>query len=100
VPVDALVDTGATYLSVPRPLLESLSVRPLESRPFSLADGRTVEYDVGIVPLKIDGRTLPVLCVFAGTGSQALLGAVALETFGLGVDPVGRRLIPVPGLLM
>ncbi len=32
--------------------------------------------------------------------SQPLLGAVTLEIFRLGVDPVSQRLIPVPGLLM
>lgn len=98
--VEALVDTGASYLTVPRPLLESLALLPVESRPFTLADGRTVEYQVGIVSLRMDGRTLPVLCVFGDPGSQPLLGAVALETFGLAVDPVRRRLVPVPGLLM
>jgi hypothetical protein len=28
-----------------------------------------------------------------------ILGAITLEEFGLGVDPVGHRLIRVPGLL-
>ena len=98
--VEALVDTGATYPVIPRPLLESLAVPRLERRPFALADGRTVEYDVGIATLRIDDRSLPILCVFGEPGSQPLLGAVALETFGLAADPVGRKLIPVPGLLM
>ena len=100
VTVEALVDTGATYLTVPRPLLESLEVRPLERRLFRLGDERTVEYEVGIVALRIDQRTLPVLCVFGDPTSRPLLGAVALETFSLAADPVGRRLVPVPGLLM
>jgi clan AA aspartic protease len=98
--VEAPVDTGATYLTIPRPLLESLGVHPLERRLFRLGDGRTVEYEVGIVSLRIDQRTLPVLCVFGDSTSRPLLGAVALETFGLAADPVGRRLVPVPGLLM
>ncbi len=98
--VNALVDTGATYLVVPRLLLESLGIDPLERRPFTLADGRTVEYEVGMVPLRIETRTLPVPCVFGDPDSQPVLGAVALEIFGFAADPVGRRLIPVPGLLM
>jgi len=28
------------------------------------------------------------------------MGAVTLEEFWLGVDPIAQRLIPVPGLLM
>jgi hypothetical protein len=35
----------------------------------------------------------------AAKGGEPLLGAFTLEGFGLGVDPVNRRLIPVPGLL-
>jgi hypothetical protein len=32
--------------------------------------------------------------------TSPLLGAYALEGLRLTVDPVGRRLVPVPGLLM
>lgn len=98
--IEALVDTGSTYLSVPAPLLDSLGVRRIERRPFKLADGRVTESDLGHVLLAIEGRAHPVLCVFAEAESEPLLGAVALETFGLAPDPVARRLIPVPGLRM
>lgn len=98
--VEALVDTGATYLKVPRPLLDSLGVTPIEKRPFTIADGTTAEYEVGVVYLRIDGTALPVLCVFGEPGAESLLGAVALETFGLAADPVRRQLVRVPGLLM
>lgn len=100
VTLQALVDTGATYLTVAAPVLDSLGARRLERRPFLLADGRSVEHDVGLVSLRIDGRSLPVLCVFGERGGEPLLGAVALETFGLAVDPVRRGLVPVPELLM
>lgn len=98
--IEALVDTGATYLVVPRNVLTTLGVRPIERRPFTLADGRTVEYEVGVVSLRLQGRTFPVLCVFGDEGSEPLLGAVALETFLLAADPVGKRLVSVPGRLM
>lgn len=38
--LEALVDTGATYLVVPRRVLESLEVVVTETSPFELADGR------------------------------------------------------------
>lgn len=41
-PVDALVDTGATYSLLPRALLEELGVAPHDQAEFALADGRTV----------------------------------------------------------
>ena len=99
-PMEALVDTGATYLVVSRRVLESLGVEPLERGPFSLANGHIVEYDIGLVSLRLEGRLLPVLCVFGDEDSEPLLGAVALESFRLAPDPVGQRLVPVPGRLM
>ena len=98
--LEALVDTGATYLTVPKDLLSSLGCRPIERRPFTLADDRILEYEVGVVSLKLDGRTLPVVCVFGDEGSQRLLGAVALENFLVAADPVNGKLIPVVGRLM
>lgn len=47
-----------------------------------------------------NGRTLPGLAVFAPEGTSPLPGAVVWETFGLAVDPVARRLVPTPGLLL
>ncbi len=97
--VEALVDTGASYTVVPIPILERLGVQRTERRPFRLADDSIVERDVGQTWIRIDGRSFVQLVVF-GNAEGALLGAFSLEGFGLGVDPVGRRLIPVAGLLM
>lgn len=98
--LDALVDTGASYLVVPRNILESLGVKASEERSFTLADGRESTFDVGVAQVRLSGRSYPVLTVFGQEGSRALLGAVPLETFGLAADPVHRRLVPVSGLLM
>jgi hypothetical protein len=38
--------------------------------------------------------------VFADPDDSVLLGSYTLEGFGLGVDPVNHRLIPVLGLAM
>ena len=86
--MEALVDTGAGYLVVPRPALVTLD------------DGSEMVFDLGVVLLRLDGRTYPMLTVFGEDGTRALLGAVALETFGLQVDPVRQRLVPATGLLM
>ena len=97
---EALVDTGSSYTALPASFFQRLGVSPRERRLFELADGRMIERDVGETLVRIDGRTATVPVVFADEGTQALLGAVTLEIFGLGVDPVRRRLVPVPGLLM
>ena len=98
--IEALIDTGASHSTFPAPFLDGLGIELTERWPFRLADERIREYDVGIARIRLDGRLGYTRVVFADPGSQALLGAVTLEEFSLGVDPVGRRLIPVPGLLM
>ena len=98
--VEALVDSGASSPVVPRSFLSAVGARVAERRQVTLADGREVEMDVGAVSLRLDGRSFPVLAVFGGDEAGTLLGAVALETFGLAADPVRRGLVPVSGLLM
>lgn len=98
-PIEALVDTGATYMWIPRDVLEGLGVVPDEERPFVLADGREVRYPVAWVQIRIGARVQPTIAVFGEPGSEPILGVFALEGFGLAVDPANRRLISVPGLL-
>ena len=96
---DALVDTGATHTLISQSVLRGLGVEPIDRILFQLAHERTVEYDVGQIRLKLDGRERIVLVVFGEDNASALLGATTLEVFNLAVDPVQRRLVPVPGLL-
>jgi predicted aspartyl protease len=98
-PIEALVDTGATYTWIPRDVLECLGVVPDEEWPFVLADGREVRYPVAWIQIKIGERAQPTIGVFGEPGSEPILGVFALEEFLPAVDPVSRRLISVPGLL-
>jgi len=95
--VEALVDTGASYTWAPRDVLARLGVRPQFRREFLTADGRVIERDMAVAMARLNGQALPTLVVFGDEGSLALLGAVTLEEFGLGIDPLGRQLIPVRG---
>ncbi len=99
-PVDALVDTGATYTWMPRSLLVRLGLSPQEQRDFILADGRRVPYGMAWAPVRLDGRTQPTLLVFGDDDTDPLLGVFTLEGFGLGVDAVNQRLIPTPAYLL
>jgi clan AA aspartic protease len=100
VPIEALVDTGASYTTLPTSLLRGLGVSPQERAVFDLADGREAELNVGETSVRIDGRARTVPVVFADEGTEPLLGAVTLEIFGLAVDPLRQRLVPVHRLLM
>jgi len=97
--VEALVDTGASYTTLPSGLLRELGVAPHGQRPFLLATGDTVIRDIGRTWVRIDGQMEMTIVVFGDDGASPLLGAVTLEEFGLGVDPIARKLISVPGLL-
>ncbi len=98
-PVDALVDTGASYTTLPASMLRELDVVPARSREFILANGAHIMRDVGQTWVRIDGHEVMTIVVFGDEGTLPLLGAVTLEEMGLGVDPLARKLIDVPGLL-
>lgn len=96
--VEALVDTGASYTTLPASLLRSLGVQSLGQRPFELADERVVMLDIGQTWVRINGSAMIRAVVFS-PGEDSILGADTLEGLGLAVDPVRKRLFPVPGLL-
>ena len=98
--IQALVDTGATYTWIPRPVLEELGYRPTFTRRLRLADGKVIVREACEARVEIDGLCLTTPVIFGDPDSDALLGAVTLEQFSLAPDPVGKRLIPVEALLM
>ena|ERR1051325_356011 len=93
--LELLVDTGATYMLLPPQVVTALGLRISEERPGELASGERIVYGVGEVRVRLDGREFTCIFVAGPSGCPALLGTVTLEEFGLGVDPVHRRLIPV-----
>lgn len=92
--IEATVDTGAAYTTVPARLLRDLGVEPLGTRRFLLADGRRVDMDYGRAWVTVDGETEVTLVVFGEDEAPALLGAYTLEGLALAVDPVEQRLVP------
>ena len=55
--IRALVDTGASYTTVPAPLLRELEVPVHDQVAFILADDRRIRRDVGRTWIRIDGRS-------------------------------------------
>lgn len=99
-PVQALVDTGASHTLLPSSVLRDLGVEPHTQGKFQIANGEIVTRDIGRAWIRLDGQTEMTIVVFGDERTPALLGAVTLEEFGLGVDLIAKRLIPVPRLLM
>ena len=98
--VEAMVDSGATYTTLPSSLLRSLGVNALSSGTFVLADGGRRQREIGQTWVRLEGERYIVPVVFGEDSAPALLGAVTLEIFRLGIDPVSQRLIPVDGYLL
>jgi clan AA aspartic protease len=93
IPVDAVVDTGATYSQIPRPVLQRLGIDPITRRDFTTADGTTTSREIAELYVRLDGQVRSTICVIGEAGMPALLGAYTLEGFGLTADPVNRRLV-------
>ena len=104
VTVNAVVDTAASYTTLPESLLHRLGIRPRARRRFVLADSRVVHYPLGQTTVRLEGAEFTVPVVFAPDSDpdsdRALIGATTLEIFGLGVDLRGERLIPEDGFLL
>ncbi len=96
--LDALVDTGSSFTTVPREVLMRLGCTPFTRARLRLANGHVIEADLGEITAELNGgvpRT--IICAFGEPGSAPLIGAQALENFMLGVDPDQKRLVPLEG---
>jgi predicted aspartyl protease len=94
--VDALVETGATGLSMPRHLIDQLDLRPIKRKRARTSAG-TIEVQVwGSVRLTIQGRDCPMDVTELPDECPVLIGQLPLEALDFVVDPVNQRLIGNP----
>ena len=94
--IEATVDTGAAYTTLPTSLLRELGVAPMGKRRFLLADGRRIEMDYGEAWATIDGESITTLVGFGEDDTPPLLGAYTLERSGLGGGSSGAAIGPNP----
>ena len=92
--VEATVDTGAVYTTVPAHLLHDIGVEPKGTRRILLIDGRRRFVDFGEAWVSIDGESEVTVVVFGEDDGPALLGTYTLEGLALAVDPVQQELVP------
>ena len=98
--VEALVDTGASTCSLPSSLLRELGVSPTRQKRYRFAQGETRTMGVGQTFIRLMGEEFITDFIFNDEGTMPLLGALALESAHLSVDPNGNRLIPEDGILL
>jgi len=97
-----LVDTGATYTFLPLGVVEKIgAVRTPWKVKVRLGDGRTMEAEIALALIQVEGREAPVKIAIAD-GAVKVIGAETLEALGLKVNPLTGGLEPTrePGALL
>ena len=97
--LEFLIDSGAIYSVVPKPILERLGIKPIAEQTFRLADGSKIVRNKGIALFKYGEHIGGADVIFGEEGDQQLLGAFTLEALGLALDPLRRELVPLPMIL-
>lgn len=87
-----MVDTGAIDCLIPSSILEQLGVKVTKVLEYEMADGSLQTYPVGYAKIKLMGEETIVQVVFGPKDCEPLLGVVALENTGYGVDPITKTL--------
>jgi predicted aspartyl protease len=96
---ETLVDTGSELTWIPRPVLESLGIRPERRQAFRVADGRRVERDIGYAIVHAAGASTADDVVFGEENDFALLGVRSLEGLNLRLDVVRKELVDAGPML-
>jgi predicted aspartyl protease len=93
---DALVDTGAKMLSLPRRYIEQLGLEYFETR-FAQTTGGRQPFDIyRLVQLTLMERQCPLDVAALSDDCPVLIGQIPLERLDFVVDPGNQRLIGNP----
>jgi len=93
--VQGLVDTGASYLVLPKQVAEELGVPVVGKARVRYADRRKeVRTLVGDVEVSLLGRQDTFRAIIEPKRDDALIGVIVLEALDLLVDPGEERLLP------
>jgi predicted aspartyl protease len=93
--LSALVDTGASLLSIPESDLQKLGLPVLREAVSRYANGQTAKRKIyGPAVVHVMGRNGSVSVLAGHPGMPALLGQLPLEELDFMVDPKRQRLVP------
>jgi predicted aspartyl protease len=93
---DALVDTGAVMLSIPRRLIAQLGLRPFRTRQVRTVGGIVQTTLYRAVQLVVQGREFTCDVAEIPDDCPVLIGQIPLEGLDFVVDPIQQRLIGNP----
>jgi predicted aspartyl protease len=93
---NALVDTGATFLSLPSSLIQKLGLTKFKSDRVRTTNGVREVGLYGPVRLTVQDRFCTIDVVDLPEECPVLIGQVPLEIMDWAIDPKGQRLIGNP----
>jgi predicted aspartyl protease len=93
---DALVDTGATMLSLPTQIIQQLGLKKRSTRRVTTSRGVAQADVYSTVRLTIQGRDCPMDVLEVPDGVPVLIGQIPLEYLDFIVDLQSRSLIGNP----
>ena len=95
VEVEAVVDTGATMVVLPKDIVEALELRKVREVKVRYANNKVETKPIyGVVTIELKGRSANLDVLVEEKGSQPLIGQVLLELLDLVIEPKTRKLIP------
>jgi clan AA aspartic protease len=94
-----LIDSGAIYSLVPKTILQDLGIKPSGEEHYCLANGEDITRQRGDAYFLYQGKRGAAPVIFGEEGDAPLLGAVTLESLGVMLDPIHRKLKPLKMML-
>lgn len=97
VTVSAMVDSGATMLTIPEFIRNQLELRKVGELEAELADGSSIPLEVvGPIEVRFQNRRTSVEALVVPNRTTVLLGAIPMEAMDVLIDPKRERLIVNP----
>lgn len=93
---DALVDTGASSLSLPKSMIQQLGLHLTSKRRVRTAAGAKEVHQYSAVKLTIQGRDATIDVIEIPEDCPVLIGQVPLELMDFVVDPKNQKIIGNP----
>ena len=95
--ITALVDTGATFMSITEEMAAQLGfdISQADIQTVTVADGRTIDVP-SISPIEVAYSNRDYVTEALVLGDEALMGVLLLEAMDLQVDPTHRTLVVNP----
>lgn len=95
----ALVDTGATFTTIPAATARRLRLKSIGKRRVSTA-AKSQVLDQSYAYVEMNGRNTVTPLLISKTLDKILIGVITLEALGLSVDPTKGRLRESETLLL